>query len=777
MSYIKTRKYAPRATVLATATLAAGFSTLPAQAADAADADAAPAEQKATDLDKVQVRGSWFNPSSPKFTAELLDTPKTVSIVTEKLLEETGATNLQDALRMVPGITFGAGEGGNPTGDRPFIRGFDGQSNTFIDGMRDVGMQTREVFNLEQVEVVKGPSSAYGGRDSGGGSINLVSKTPKLKDETRLGLGAGTDSYLRGTVDSNVVLGDGIATRVNLMKHESDIAGRDAANVSRWGIAPSIGFGLGGDAQLIVSHYHMETDDLPDAGGFPYNNPFAATSPNAALNGDGRPLVPDRNAYYGLKDRDFQRTRADISTIDASYAFGEHKVRNVVRIGNTSNDYLWTQPDDSKGNPNLYGTVWRRTNTRAADVDSFADQLSLSGRFQTGAIGHSYSAGFEYSDEKMSRGSYQIGLVNGRNGTWNPLTILPNGTGGTSCPTTGAATGYNCTDFANPNPDDPWAASHTVYRSNKALDVTQETKTFSVYAFDTLELTPQWLINLGLRYDNYETVLTTPSATAAPVMLTNKNDFVNYQAGVVYKPTANGSVYLSWGTSSTPPGMDGGDGADGLTAAIADLEPQDSTNVELGVKWNLFDNALALTAAAFHTVMDNARVPSDAGTTRNAGKKKVDGVEVGFAGKLADNWSVYGGYTYLDAVLADNGYVNTGTSAAPVWTPSPNNGNQFPNNAKHSANLWTTYAFPFGLTIGGGATYLDKQYGNAANTKWIPGYTRWDAMASYAFGQRYSLQLNVQNLTDKLYFNKPYASHYASIAPGRSATLTFNVRF
>ena len=774
MSYIKTRKYAPRATMLATATLAAGFSTLPAHAADA---DAAPAEQKATDLDKVQVRGSWFNPSSSKFTAELLDTPKTVSIVTEKLLEETGATNLQDALRMVPGITFGAGEGGNPTGDRPFIRGFDGQSNTFIDGMRDVGMQTREVFNLEQVEVVKGPSSAYGGRDSGGGSINLVSKTPKLKNETRVGLGAGTDSYLRGTVDGNVVLGEGIAARLNLMKHESDIAGRDAANVSRWGIAPSIGFGLGGDAQLIVSHYHMETDDLPDAGGFPYDNPFAATSPNAALNGDGRPLVSNRNAYYGLKDRDFQRTRADISTIDASYAFGDHKVRNVARIGNTSNDYLWTQPDDSKGNPNLYGTVWRRTNTRAADVDSFANQFSLSGRFQTGAIGHGYSAGIEYSDEKMSRGSYQIGLVNGRNGTWNPLTILPNGTGGTACPTNDAATGYNCTDFTNPNPNDPWAASHTVYRSNHARDVTQETKTFSVYAFDTLELTPQWLINLGLRYDDYETVLTTPSDTAPPVVATNKTDFVNYQAGVVYKPTANGSVYLSWGTSSTPPGMDGGDGADGLTLLIADLEPQDTTNVELGVKWNLFDNALALTAAAFHTVMDNARVPSDAGTTRNVGKKKVDGVELGFVGKLADNWSVFGGYTYLDAELVDAGYVNTGTAAAPVWTPSPNNGNQFPNNAKHSANVWTTYAFPFGLTLGGGATYLDKQYGNAANTKWIPGYTRWDAMASYAFGQRYSLQLNVQNLTDKLYFNKPYASHYASIAPGRSATLTFNVRF
>lgn len=776
MSHIKSRKHAPHALptrISPAASLFTGLAlVMPIAHANAAESDAdtrdTPRKEDAATLDNIQVRGSWFGTTNAKFTAELVDTPKTLSIVTEDLLNQTGAVSLQDALRMVPGITFGAGEGGNPTGDRPFIRGFDGQSNTFIDGMRDVGMQTREVFNLEQVEVVKGPSSAYGGRDSGGGSINLVSKTPKLRDENRVSLGAGTDSYLRGTADVNYVLGEGIATRVNLMAHESDIAGRDVANVSRKGIAPSIGFGLNGDAQLIVGLYSMTTDDLPDAGGFPYNNPFAATSPNAHLNGDGSPIVPggNREAYYGLVDRDFQRTRADIGTLDASYAFGDHKVRNVARIASTSNDYLWTQPDDSKGNVNLYDTLWRRTNSRAADVKSVADQLSLTGLFRTGAIDHSYSTGIEYSNEKMSRGSYAV-----TPGTNNPLT------GNQSCPTTGEATGWNCTSFQNPNPHDPWAATHIVTRSNLALDTEQETRTTSVYVFDTIALSEQWLLNLGLRWDDYRTTLTTPSATAAATVLRNKSDFVNYQAGVIFKPVENGSIYFSYGTSSTPPGMDGGDGADGLSAAIQNLKPQETTNTELGVKWNLFDNALGLTAAVFHTVMDNARVTSDAGTTQNVGKKSVDGVEVGFNGSITRQWSVYGGYSWLDATLDDAGYVNAGTAAAPNWVPSPNNGNQFPNNARHSANLWTTYQFASGLTLGGGANHVGKQYGNAANTKWIPGYIRWDAMASYAFGARYNLQLNVQNLTDKLYFNKPYASHYAGIAPGRSATLTFNASF
>jgi len=763
MTHIKTRKYAPRATMLATATLAAGFSPLTALAADA-DADSA--RNKATDLDQVQVRGSWFAPSSPKFTAELLDTPKSVSVVTEKTIQEIGATNLVDALRMVPGITFGAGEGGNSTGDRPFLRGFDGQSNMFVDGLRDVGTQTREVFDLEQLEVVKGPSSAYGGRDSGGGSINLVSKTPKLKNETSASMGIGTDSYARGTVDANYVLGDGIAARLNLLKHESDIAGRDAANVSRWGIAPSIAFGLNGPLQLIASQYHLETDDLPDAGGFPYADPATGTT-------TGKPLVPDRNNYYGLKDRDFQRTRADISTLDASYSFGEHKLRNIARLGNTSNDYLWTQPDDSKNNPLLYGTLWRRTNNRAIDTKTFADQLSLTGAFQTGGLKHSYSAGVEYSEEKSSKGSYVIGGA----GTNNPIG------NNQVCKNTGAATGYNCTDFYNPNPNDPWSATHPVTRSDKALDIDQTTKTKSVYAFDTIELSEKWLVNLGLRWDDYDTKQVTPVLNKAPTVLKNSDGFLNYQAGVVFKPTENGSIYLSYGTSSTPPGMDSGEGNDSISAAIENLKPQETKNYELGTKWDLLDKRLNLTAAIFHTEMSNARVVIDTGTTQNAGKKAINGVEIGINGQITDNWNVAGGYTYMDSELKDNGFVCAVTvprgqpCPAGQYIVSPNNGNMFPNTPKHAATLWTTYVFPFGLTVGGGASYVDMQYGDAANTKWIPSYTRWDAMIGYTIQDNISLQLNVQNLTDKTYFTKAYASHYASIAPGRAATLALNVKF
>ncbi|MFT3763407.1 MAG: TonB-dependent receptor [Pseudoxanthomonas sp.] len=770
MSHIKTRKYAPqRGGALPLTTLAAGLAmALPAVAA-AADNDAKKPEEDAKTLDKVQVRGSWFGSTSSKFTSDLTNTPKTLNIVSAEMIQETGVTNLMDALRMVPGITFTAGEGGNATGDRPFIRGFDGQSNTFIDGLRDVGMQTREVFNLEQIEVVKGPSSAYGGRDSGGGSINLASKTPKLKDETRVGLGAGTDSYYRGTIDANAVLGDGVAARLNVVKHQNDIAGRDAVNKKRFGIAPSVGFGLNGDLQAVVSYYHLETDDLPDSGGFPYSNPSGIP---ADLVGDGSPYVINRKAFYGLKDRDFQKTKADIGTVDTSWAFGEgaHKLRNVMRSGKTSNDLIWTQPDDSKGNPMVNGTLYRRWNTRWSEAKTFADALSLSGAFATGGLQHSYSVGLEYSDEENHKGSYVISPAATNSGS---MQCTPD--------KVGAASNYDCTDFLNPNPNDPWASLHTVTRSDPALANVQVTKTKSAYAFDTIGLTEKWLVNLGLRFDSIDTVNTTPSLTAPATVLRSKTDALNYQAGIVFKPTENGSLYLQYGTASAPPGMDNGEGNDSISAANQNLDPVETKNVELGVKWALFDNALNLTGAVFHTVMNNARVTVEDGTTQNVGEKKIKGVELGFNGALTPNWNVYGGYTYLDAVLTDNGYAcsissRTGCPSPGVWIPSPNNGNVFPQSAKHQASLWTTYRIG-DFTIGGGGNYSSKQYGNAANTQWVPGYTRLDLMAGYAFSPRYDLQLNVQNLTDKLYFDRPHAAHFAGIAPGRSATLTFNARF
>lgn len=703
--------------------------------------------------------------SSDKFTAPLLDTPKSVTVVTSETISQTGAVSLTDALRTVPGITIGASEGGNPVGDNLFIRGYNAQTDTYIDGVRDSGSQSREIFAIEQVEVVKGPNSALGGRSSAGGGINIVTKTARATNFNNATVGLGTDKYARVTTDINRVVGENTGFRLNAMVHANDIAGRDIVGGERWGIAPTVTFGLNGPTRAILSYYHMQSSEIPDTG-IPFNNPVT-TGPDLAKNGGGTPFTVDRDAFYGLKNRDFRDTQTDVATVDLRHEFSPSlAIRNVTRWGKTGQDYIYTQPDDSKGNTVRYGTVWRRANTRDVDTRTLANATSLSGNLTTAGIKHSFNVGVEFSREDTDRGSFVF-----TPGVNNPLT------NGSTCPTAGAATLYNCTTLVNPNPRDPWVYT----RAKSPTLTTVETRTRAVYGFDTIEFTPQWLLNIGARWDDFSSTLFTPAtATAAAVNPRVESTFDTYQAGLVYKPKANGSIYVSWATSATPPGNDGGDGLDALTVQIQNLQPQKSRSVELGTKWEVLPGGrLSVSAAVFRSDMDNARVTAPDGTTQNVGRKELKGVEFGLSGRLTNAWTVFGGYTYLDGIIADNGFVNAnaGTSAAPRWIPSPFNGNAFPTTPKHSASLWTTYALNKALTIGGGANFVDRQFANVNNNKYSPSYTRFDAMATYVLNPSVSFQLNIQNLTNKLYFDRVSSPHYAGVGPGRSATLMANLKF
>ncbi|AIF48388.1 TonB-dependent receptor [Dyella japonica] len=734
-----------------------------AMAAGEAPADAKADPQDAQNLDGVRVRSTVVNTTSPKFTAPLLDTPRSVTVVPQQIIQQTAATSLLDVLRQVPGITFGAGEGGNPNGDRPIIRGFDSESSVFIDGVRSSGSQSREIFDIEQVEVMKGPSSAYTGRGGVGGSVNLVTKMPRAENFVRATAGVGTDNYYRGTADWNQQVGADTAVRLNVMGHSNDVPGRNGPDMSRWGIAPSVTFGLRAPTSVTLSYYHLQSDDTPDSG-IPYNNPFAATSPYARLNGDGRPYSVPRGTYYGWLDRDFQKQSNDVGSILLKHDAGDGwLLRNATVYARSTNDYIWTQPDDSQGNFLVNGGIWRRNNNRDSSTTSLTNQTDLTGEFETGSLKHSLAAGIELSSEKTRRTSYLVDPAKNASDTHNTGSIV-NG----ACSSKygiGAPSNYWCTSAQAPTPHDPFNGA-IIGGQNPTRIVTD---TRSAWAFDTVTFDPQWSVNGGVRFDSYSTRSTaTTSTTGAVTHLSNDSDFWNYQLGVVYKPAANGSIYLSWGTSSNPPGVDAGDGADGLAVTNADLKPESSRNIELGTKWDVLDQRLSLTAAVFRSEKTNARVATGGrGSPQiNAGEQLVDGIELGFSGQVTERWSIYGGYTYLDSEL-----VKTGPGDA------TSRGNAFPNTPRNSATLWTTYAITSQWTVGGGAYYQDKVFGNTANTKWVPSYARFDAMVSYAVNARLSLQLNVQNLTNRYYFDKAYAAHYASVAPGRVGMLTANISF
>jgi catecholate siderophore receptor len=761
---IKTPASSPR--LLASAIGVALTASSAAQLAQAAEDTEQKGERNTISLGATSITGEEQDQtsyqvekaSSQKYTAPLVDTPRSVTVVPQQVLKDTGATSLQDALRTVPGITFGAGEGGNPQGDRPFIRGFDAQGDTYLDGVRDTGGQSREIFDIESIEVSKGPNSSFGGRGSAGGSLNLVSKTPQARDFTNGGFTYGSDQTRRYVLDVNrQFLDDSAAFRLNLMSHEQNVAGRDAVNYDRWGVAPSLTFGLGTPTRVNLSYYHMESNDLPDSG-----IPYGYGSASATTHGHDKPTDGgDSSNFYGLKDRDFRKTRADISTISIEHDLSDSMtLKNTLRHGSTGQDYILTQPDDSKLNVNKYGTVWRRANTRVSTTTTTTNQTDLFGSFQALGFKHSYSTGLEFTGEETRVSGYTV------TPNANPT---PNG----CTPGMVGNSGGSCTSLGNPNPDDAWTGA----TARNYMGTNTKATSRAAYVFDTIELDPKWLLNVGLRYDTFDTEANT-NATTGRTKVKDDSQFFNWQAGLVWKPLENGSIYTSYATSASPAGGLVGEGVDSnaIPTGIntSDMKPEETVNYELGTKWDLFHNRLSLSAAVFRTEKKNTRILVDSNTYQTAGESRVDGLELTASGKITEQWQVFAGYSYLKAELVDPG--KNGNRQG-VVTAGSNKGNQMPNTPENSFSLWTTYAITPKLTVGGGAFYVDDVYGDAGNTVYVPSYTRYDAMASYKLTKNVDLQLNVQNLTDKVYYDKAFSTHFANQAAGRTALLTTSFHF
>jgi catecholate siderophore receptor len=305
------------------------------------------ADQQSTAVGDIDVNGQRIRPEpeSSKYVAPLVDTPRNVTVIPQQVIEQIGATSLQDLLRTSPGITMGAGEGGQPLADRPFIRGQSSGNNIFVDGIRDSGGQQREVFNLEQVEVIKGPDSAYSGRGSGGGSINLSSKTPKLTDFTNVSVGGGTDSYWRGTIDQNWRISDSAAFRINVLSSSGDVANRNAVDYDKFGVAAAFAVGIDTATSATLSFNYLDSNQMPDYG-IPLftKKGSAATAPRP--NADGILDVP-YDTFYGLTARDYLTNTVKSATLRLEHQLTPNlTIRNITRYAETLNDYVVTNPGD-----------------------------------------------------------------------------------------------------------------------------------------------------------------------------------------------------------------------------------------------------------------------------------------------------------------------------------------------------------------------------------------------------------------------------------------------
>ncbi len=725
--------------------------------ADNPVAAADPQQQEPANLGTINVHGQQVKrePQSPEFVAPLVDTPRSVTVIPEQVITQTAATSLEDLLRNSPGITFGAGEGGQPLADRPFIRGQSSGNNIFVDGVRDAGGQQREVFDLEQVEVIKGADSVYSGRGSGGGSINMSSKQPRLTDFVNASAGVGTDSYYRATVDGNWRLNDTSAFRLNLMATEGDVPGRKAVDFEKYGLAMALGFGLGTNTSATINYYHLTADSMPDYG-IPLDRKLDGTW--AIQTTDSRILDVPYDTFYGLTARDYMRNEVDSVTVKLEHKFSDNlTLRNLTRYSETLNDYVVTNPGDG-GTAVLVGGEWwmkRGLKSRWNPAETFANVTDLFGSFQTGALKHDFDLGVEYSREINRNAGYTVTT-----------------TSGTACPV--EIGGLDCTLVYDPDPSDPWTGSIA-----RGAESHSNTKTLGVYGFDSISFAQNWVLNLGVRYDRYETDgASLGRGETVPTFTEYEWDFVNYQVGLVYKPTANTSVYASYATSSTPPTLSGGDqnsasgGAGSGNLANEVLDPEDTETYEIGAKADLFGQRLSLTGAIFQTTRKNAQILVADGVYEQAGETEVKGLELGFSGSVTPDWTVFGGYTYMDSELVRGAYNNV------------NVGDPLANTPKNSFSLFTTYRVLPKLSVGGGVYYVDDRFGGnqggaggGSAKVYAPNYTRLDLFGSYELTDRASLQLNVKNATDEEYIMRTNGVHHADPAPARQAILTLNMRF
>ena len=749
MAQIKSRKHNRNAQLVA---LAASLPLI-AHAANTQDV---------TQLPTITVKSDAENKykadkvSSPKYTQPLVDTPQTVSVIKKELLKEQGATSLVEALRNTPGITLQLGENGNTSaGDAFQMRGFSTQTSTYVDGIRDLGAVTRDVFNLEQIEVVKGPSGAEAGRGSASGYINLATKLPHAENSREVSATYNTAEHARLTADMNQVINGGTAFRLNAMGQDGGVEGRDFIENNSWAIAPSIAFGLDSDTRLYLYSQHIRQRNIPD-GGIPTVGMKGFYNADSAL--ASAPKVSREN-YYGQAN-DHEDVDADMYTAKIENDLAENvKLTNITRLGKTSMNRVLTGINTGSAGLRTNGSTdpkdWEVNRSRQGiDQENkiLANQTTLNLNLTTGAIEHDVVAGLEFLKEQQH--------------TKTMATQMPGQT-------------TVATSWANLyNPDRNEAMPGLMYNGGYTQG---ETDTAAAYLFDTLKFGERFQLNGGVRIDYYDTeydALTLPSSNSSlvPSSFAAHDTLFSWKLGSLFKPTSKSSVYASYAKSLTPPGSANFSlSADGLNSAAA--KPQETHHYEIGTKWDLLNDQLALNAAAYYTENEN-QFTQDAITQESIqqGKTTVKGVELSAVGKITDAWNVSAGVAHMKTEQEDQLSVNATTGAitrtnnvrwSPEWT----------------ASLWSTYDIA-GFKLGLGARYVDEQKRlitdstAAANMPNIPGYVVFDAMAGYSLNKNASVNLNVYNLADKEYISTlNNGGGRVILGQPRSAALTFNYKF
>lgn len=692
-------------------------------------------EVKATSIDSVALG---------KIPTPLLDTPQSVTVIPRQLLADEGISTFHDALRNSPGISLAAGEGALQ-GDNLTIRGFPVEDDIFLDGIRDFGSYYRDPFNYEQIDVLEGPAGVQFGRGSTGGVINQESKTAQLHPFMNFNGDLGTDRTRRFTGDINEPLphvADGAAFRLNFMVHDSGVAQRDVTTNRRFGVAPTFAVGLDTPTRLIASDFHMQEDDIPD-----YGIPWYF----------GRPAPVPRHNYYGFTHDNFLRTNADIGTVNIEHDLSDHGLlRDIARYAHYERKWQITEPQVNNASS---GSITPSTPLNEVMVN----RNQLAGHSDEAQLWD--QAEVTYSGKLLHvRQTAVLGAEGGKESSDPVRTRFAN-------PVTGLNT-VPLTSLLDPNPDQPF--SGTEFPNTQV-----HTNAFSagVYLLDTFELSREWELSGGIRLDHFDanenSVTWAYPKSGPPVGTPSVSGFeqdINkgtWRAALVYKPSANGSIYFDYGTSFDPSAEQLS-----LSAANAETPPEQNETYEVGSKWGIENGKLTVRGALFRTNRENVLEPdpTDSSVDVLAGNQRVDGAEGVIQGRLTDRWEILSSYTFLHSEVVNS---------AVTWANYPASiGLPLQNVPQNLFNLWTEYRLPRGFEVGAGSNFVGARDANSttlttlSSLETAPEYWTFNAMAKYDVNERVSVQANIDNLTDRFYLDELHPGH---VIPGAGTSALFGV--
>lgn len=683
---------------------------------------------------------------------KLRDIPQSITVVTEKVMDDRHLDTMKEVLKTTGGISFLAAEGGE---EDIRLRGFSLQQtgDIFVDGMRDPAFYERDTFNLDRIEVLRGSASLLFGRGSTGGAVNMVNKQPRLIDEHEVDLTLGSHAYRRAVADFNLKTGDSAGLRLGAMLTQAKNNG-SGSRIDKKGVAAAYRWGIGERNEFQASLYHLDNHN-----GMNYGLPWIRPTPRqSASNPAGSPpstattMPLDPKAYYGLAS-DYNAGSATTFTLGHTHRLDrDHEITTQVRLGRYSRDQRAStirfapaaaQPGGVEASLASFGpgTVFNRgAPLKIQDLDTVYAQSDYSGKFDALGMRHQVQAGVDLAIEKRQ-------VFGARNAAQ----------GGVDLPKPPTTVG---------RPSD----GAFVDEGSRVLRPTNQytAKGMGIYAQDLVQVAPHWKLLAGLRYDrlqgDYDS-FAIPNNAPGPLTSTGYRMKVSewsQRLGVLYQPNPLHSFHVSAATSFNTSGD-----AYSLSPLNVDIDPEKSINIELGAKLDSTNRQWTTRLAVFRsTKLRERNTDPLVNLVTLSGKRHVAGFEAEVAGRLTPKWEMFANYVWMPVANIDQGVAGAeGQGTRPSLTPI------------HSGSLWSTYQLTPQVRLGGGLNFRGRQT-PSRNPGWeVPAWVTADLMAEYRFAfEQLSLKANLTNISNKRYADQLYPGHYVPGA-GRMLQVTANLRF